>query len=86
MEQTARYDGLADWYDAEFNPTSLAGPAWELVTRLLGQGPGRLLDVGCGTGTFACRLAIAGLEVVGVDPAAASLGIARDKPGADRVR
>ena len=45
-----------------------------------------VLDVGCGTGTFACMLAAEGLEVVGVDPAEASLAIARSKPGADRVR
>lgn len=45
-----------------------------------------VLDVGCGTGTFACLLAAAGLDVVGVDPAAASLDVARRKPGADRVR
>jgi SAM-dependent methyltransferase len=45
-----------------------------------------VLDVGCGTGTFACLLAARGIEVVGVDPAAASLDVARAKPGADRVR
>jgi len=45
-----------------------------------------VLDVGCGTGTFACLLAAAGLDVVGADPAAASLDLARAKPGADRVR
>ncbi len=45
-----------------------------------------VLDVGCGTGTFACRLARRGLEVVGVDPAAASLAVARTKPDADGVR
>jgi SAM-dependent methyltransferase len=45
-----------------------------------------VLDVGCGTGTFACLLAGQGIEVVGVDPAAASLGMARAKPGAQRVR
>jgi SAM-dependent methyltransferase len=45
-----------------------------------------VLDVGCGTGTFACLLADRGIEVVGVDPASASLDIARAKPGAPRVR
>ncbi|WP_265520224.1 class I SAM-dependent methyltransferase [Oerskovia flava] len=45
-----------------------------------------VLDVGCGTGTFACLLARRGLDVVGVDPAGASLDVARTKPGADRVR
>ena len=45
-----------------------------------------ILDVGCGTGTLACRLAREGRDVVGLDPAAASLAVARRKPGADRVR
>jgi SAM-dependent methyltransferase len=45
-----------------------------------------VLDIGCGTGTFACMLAVRGIAVVGVDPAGASLDVARRKPGADRVR
>jgi SAM-dependent methyltransferase len=45
-----------------------------------------VLDIGCGTGTFACLLARRGLTVIGVDPAGASLEVARTKPGADRVR
>ncbi len=44
-----------------------------------------VLDLGCGTGTFALMLAQRGIEVIGVDPAAASLEVARAKPGADRV-
>jgi SAM-dependent methyltransferase len=45
-----------------------------------------VLDVGCGTGTFACLLAERGIDVVAVDPARASLDVARSKPHADRVR
>jgi ubiquinone/menaquinone biosynthesis C-methylase UbiE len=45
-----------------------------------------VLDIGCGTGTFACLLANHGLTVTAVDPAAASLDIARAKLGADRVQ
>lgn len=41
----------------------------------------RVLDVGCGTGSLACRLAERGLEVVAVDPAEASLEVARSKCG-----
>lgn len=46
---------------------------------------GQVLDIGCGTGTFALLLAGRGLEVLAVDPAAGSLGVARAKPGAERV-
>lgn len=45
-----------------------------------------VLDVGSGTGTFACLLAGRGIDVVGVDPAPASLDVARSKPGAAAVR
>ena len=45
-----------------------------------------VLDLGCGTGTFAVLLAARGFDVTGVDPAAASIDVARAKPGADRVR
>jgi SAM-dependent methyltransferase len=44
-----------------------------------------VLDIGCGTGTFACLLAGRGVDVIGVDPAGASLDVARGKPGAERV-
>jgi SAM-dependent methyltransferase len=45
-----------------------------------------VIDLGCGTGNFACRLAVLGKEVIGVDPAIASLEVARRKAYADRVR
>jgi SAM-dependent methyltransferase len=45
-----------------------------------------VLDVGCGTGNWACMLAERGFEVVGLDPAEASLDVARAKPGAQRVQ
>jgi SAM-dependent methyltransferase len=44
-----------------------------------------VLDVGCGTGELACRLARRGLTVIGVDPAKASLDVARSKPDSDTV-
>jgi SAM-dependent methyltransferase len=45
-----------------------------------------VLDVGCGTGTLACIVAARGVTVIGVDPALASLDIARTKRGAHRVQ
>jgi SAM-dependent methyltransferase len=49
-------------------------------------GATHVLDIGCGTGTFACLLARQGIQVIAVDPAGASLDVARAKPGADQVR
>lgn len=45
-----------------------------------------VLDIGCGTGSLACLLAARGVSVIGVDPAEASLDVARAKPGAGGVR
>jgi SAM-dependent methyltransferase len=54
----------------------------DVVTEL---GAASVLDVGCGTGTFACMLARRGVHVTAVDPARASLDVARAKPDADAV-
>lgn len=54
-----------------------------LVTGELGAT--RVLDIGCGTGTLALLLAGRGIDVVGLDPAAASIDVARAKPGAGAV-
>ncbi len=45
-----------------------------------------VLDVGCGTGTLALLLAGRGHRVTAIDPARASLDVARAKPGAAGVR
>jgi len=44
-----------------------------------------VVDLGCGTGVFAIALAERGIDVIGVDPAGASIDVARAKPGADRA-
>ncbi len=45
-----------------------------------------VVDVGCGTGVLALLLSQRGIAVTGVDPARASLDVARGKPNADAVR
>jgi SAM-dependent methyltransferase len=48
-------------------------------------GANTVLDVGCGTGCLAMRLAASGKSVVAVDPAEASLQVAKSKNNANKV-
>lgn len=48
-------------------------------------GASSVIDIGCGTGVLAIRLAQRGLTVTGLDPAAESLDVARSKPGSSEV-
>jgi SAM-dependent methyltransferase len=48
----------------------------QLVDKLAAR---RVVDIGCGTGAFAGLLASRGVEVIGLDPADASLTIARQR-------
>lgn len=45
-----------------------AHPAWVFDAILIGLGPCRVVDVGCGTGAAALELRMRGCEVVGVEP------------------
>ena len=74
---------LAEIYDAIDGDRSDLDVYAAVVDEL---GAHLVLDVGCGTGTFACMLAADGKRVIGIDPAAASLDVARRKPAAERVR
>jgi SAM-dependent methyltransferase len=67
MTTGARYDGIADWYDGEFQPAPLESETWETLVRLLGDPAGSLVDIGCGTGGYAAALAKRGWDVTGVD-------------------
>ena len=73
----ARYDEFADWYDAEFATTELGRSACTIVLRLLGDGPGRLLDAGCGGGAHAVVFAEHRWSVTGVDVSATQVELAR---------
>jgi SAM-dependent methyltransferase len=54
----------------------------DLIVRLLGLAPGtRVLDIPCGYGRIAGRLAALGCDVVGVDNSSSSLDVARGAAG-----
>ncbi len=74
---------LAQLYDP-FDPDR--GDLDAYVEILEELGAHSVLDVGCGTGTFALRLAERGFAVTGLDPAKASLDIAKSKPDAEKLR
>jgi malonyl-CoA O-methyltransferase len=78
------YDLWAEIYDDEANPLVLLEEP--LVERLLGEVRGlAVLDVGCGTGRHAVRLAQAGAHVTGLDFSRGMLAKARAKAGAEKV-
>ncbi len=57
---------LAELYDAFEGER----PDLDVYERLVAElGASSVLDVGCGTGAFACRLTATGATVVAVDPA-----------------
>jgi SAM-dependent methyltransferase len=75
----ARYDGVADWYEHEFRDARLSGDLEKTAIRLLGTGPGQLLDVGCGTGRFTAIFAGHDWTVTGIDVSEDMLQRARDR-------
>jgi SAM-dependent methyltransferase len=72
---------FASLYD-HFNPWT---PSDQFYLELARETGPRVLDLGCGTGMLACRLAADGCAVTGVDPAKGMLRVARSRAGAGRV-
>jgi malonyl-CoA O-methyltransferase len=84
LPTTDGYDLWADVYDEDGNPLVMLEEPH--VERLLGPVAGlSLVDVGCGTGRHAIRLAGAGAKVTAVDFSDGMLAKARAKPGAQAV-
>lgn len=74
---------LAGIYDAFDGDRDDLVPYVDMVRE---QGAQNVLDIGCGTGSLSILLSCAGVIVTAVDPAAASLDVARSKDEAQRVR
>jgi ubiquinone/menaquinone biosynthesis C-methylase UbiE len=79
MTRSTRYDGLAEWYDRDFLGDAVASPTTDAAARLLGDGPGSLLDVGCGTGAHTIAFRDRGWSVTGVDVSVDMLRLARER-------
>src|SRR4051794_25386278 len=75
---TARYDPHTAWYD-EFASTEPFVQLRRHVVHLLGPGPGRCLDVGCGTGLTLGPLGDAVWTVTGVDASSEQIAVARER-------
>ncbi len=77
MPRRARYDGLADWYDDISQSSPETQSALDSLPDLLGRGPGKCIDIGCGTGIAFPALSRLDWSVVGIDVSETQLGIAR---------
>ena len=76
------FDEMAGTYDATFTDTTVGRALREIVWSRLEQvfrPSQRILELGCGTGEDAVRLASCGLRVVATDPSAGMIQIARHK-------
>lgn len=76
-----------DWSVGEYELTAAQlRPAAKILVDLAAPKPGELVvDVGCGTGNAALLAAVAGAKVIGVDPAARLLEVARGRAAGEGV-
>lgn len=72
----ARYDGVADWYDVQFESDTTRAAA---LRANLPTGEGPCLDVGCGTGRQLSVIAEFGWSPVGVELSSDQLRVARSR-------
>ena len=86
MSSSDPWERHAGWWQQKF--TAEVDPEYEeqllpLVDEHL-AGTTRVLDIGCGEGQVARRISKLGAEVVGVDPTAAQVAVARERGGGPR--
>jgi SAM-dependent methyltransferase len=80
--EASAFDGKAQDYDAEFTSSALGqelrARVWQRLAVVF-LGHQRILELGCGTGEDAVRLARAGHRVVAIDASAEMIRVARQK-------
>jgi SAM-dependent methyltransferase len=78
----AAFDDMAPAYDATFTASALGvllrALTWERLDAAF-AGAGRVLEIGCGTGEDAARLALRGAHVLATDPSPSMLRVAAEK-------
>ncbi|MEO8764204.1 MAG: class I SAM-dependent methyltransferase [Ginsengibacter sp.] len=85
MNEVSPFDLLAPTYDADFTDSNIGGlqreRVWLFLQKLLStkEGPLRILEINCGTGNDALRLAAAGHTVIASDASAAMIIKAKEK-------
>jgi len=78
-EGNSHFDHIAAVYDSSLPPHVVEHYLRKRAAFVLGLGPaGSVLDVGCGTGALARRLAGLGYQVTGVDPSEGMLQVMRE--------
>lgn len=91
MSKKVSYDHfatVADQYWQSFGPefSALIRPRIDALLRRFHIRPKTLLDLGCGTGSFALQMASRGLRVTGLDASATALRIARQKAAFQKLK
>lgn len=83
------YSVLARWYDAltsDVDYDGLAGFYDGTIAEYACDVPKKLIDLGCGTGSIATRMAARGFEVCGIDTSCEMLAAAQKKASDNRLR
>ncbi|MDM4772398.1 class I SAM-dependent methyltransferase [Solimonas sp. SE-A11] len=79
--QAALWNGVAGqaWVDAQGVLDHMFRPLEQHLADIVAASPGRVLDVGCGTGATTCAFARQGAPCLGVDISAPMIAVARER-------